>query len=44
MHYFSNLFWWSTLHVSGRSTVHHQESQHCIHSNRYLSYRLCWLW
>jgi len=19
------------------STVHHQESQHCIHSNRYLS-------
>ena len=25
------------LHVSDRSTVHHQESQHCIHSSRYLS-------
>ena len=25
------------LRVSGRSTVHHQESQHCINSNRYLS-------
>jgi hypothetical protein len=30
MHYFSNLFWCRTLHVSDRSTVHHQESQHCI--------------
>jgi len=26
MHYFSNLFWYRTLHVSDRSTVHHQES------------------
>jgi len=26
-----------TLHVSDRPTVHHQESQHCIHSNKYLS-------
>jgi hypothetical protein len=26
-----------TLYVSDRFTVHHQESQHCIHSNRYLS-------
>ena len=25
------------LHVSDKSTVHHQDSQHCIHSNRYLS-------
>jgi hypothetical protein len=43
MHYFSNLFWQRTQHVSDRSTVHHQESQHCIHSNRYLSCCLCWL-
>ena len=34
MHYFSNLFWYRVLHVSDRSTVHHQESQHCIHSNK----------
>jgi len=33
MHYFSNLFWYRILHVSDRSTVHHQEFQHCIHSN-----------
>ena len=26
MHYFSNLFWYKTLHVSDRFTVHHQES------------------
>jgi len=26
MHYFSNLFWYRTLHVSDRSTVQHQES------------------
>jgi hypothetical protein len=26
-----------------RSTVHHQESRHCVHSNRYLSCKLCWL-
>ena len=25
------------LRVSDISIVHHQESQHCIHSNRYLS-------
>ena len=25
MHYFSNLFWYRTLHVSDRFTVHHQE-------------------
>ena len=26
MHYFSNLFWYRTLHDSDRFTVHHQES------------------
>jgi len=26
MHYFSNLFWYITLHISERFTVHHQES------------------
>jgi hypothetical protein len=26
MHYFSKLFWYRTLHVSDRFTVHHQES------------------
>jgi hypothetical protein len=26
MHYFSNLFWYRTLHVSDRFTVHSQES------------------
>jgi hypothetical protein len=26
MHYFSNLFWYRTLHVSDRFTVHYQES------------------
>jgi len=26
MHYFSNLYWYRTLHVSDRFTVHHQES------------------
>ena len=26
MHCFSNLFWYGTLHVSDRFTVHHQES------------------
>ena len=26
MHYFSNLFWYRTLHVSDKFTVHHQES------------------
>jgi len=26
MHSFSNLFWYRTLHVSDRFTVHHQES------------------
>jgi len=25
MHYFSNLFWQKTLHVSDISTVHHQK-------------------
>jgi len=43
MHYFSTLFWYTTPHVSGRLTVHHQEPYYCIHSNRYLSYWLCWL-
>jgi hypothetical protein len=31
MHCYSSLFWQRTLHVSDRSTVHHRESQHCIH-------------
>jgi len=26
MHYFSNLFWYRTLHVSDMFIVHHQES------------------
>jgi len=26
MYYFSNLFWYRTLHASDRFTVHHQES------------------
>jgi len=26
MNYFSNLFWYRTLHVSDRFTAHHQES------------------
>ena len=26
-----------TPHISEGSTLHHQESQHCVHSNRYLS-------
>jgi hypothetical protein len=26
MHYWSNLFWYRTLHVSDRFTVRHQES------------------
>jgi hypothetical protein len=26
MHYFSNLFWYRTLHVSDRFAVHYQES------------------
>jgi len=44
MHYSSYLFWYTTLHVSDRSTVNHQESCYCtrIHSNWYLSYYLCW--
>jgi len=33
MHYFSTLFCWRTLHVSGRFTVHHQESWYCINRN-----------
>jgi hypothetical protein len=32
----SQIYFWWTLQVSDRSTVHHQESQHCIHSSRYL--------
>jgi len=34
---FLNFILIRTLHVSDRFTVHLQESQHCIHSNRYLS-------
>jgi hypothetical protein len=33
MHYFSTLFWYTTLHVSDGLTVHHQESWYCINSN-----------
>jgi hypothetical protein len=43
MHYFSTLFWYTTLRVSDRLTVHHEESWYCIHSNLYLPYYLCWL-
>jgi hypothetical protein len=43
MHYLSTLSWYTTLHVSGSLTVHHQESWYCIHSTWYLSYYLCWL-
>ena len=42
MHYFSNLFWYRTLHVSGRFTVHHQYSS-TVYTAQYLSYRLCWM-
>jgi hypothetical protein len=42
-HYFSTLLWWTALQVSDRFTVHHQQSQYCIHSNWYLSYWLRWL-
>jgi len=44
MHYFSPSLWCTTLHVSDRPTVYHQESWYCIHSNWYLSYYLCWLY
>ena len=39
------LFWYRTLHGSDRFTVRHQESSTVprIHSNRYMSYRLCCL-
>jgi len=37
MQYFSTLFWYTTLHVSDRLIVHHQESWYCIHSSWYLS-------
>ena len=30
MHYFSTLFWYTTVHVSNRPTVHHQESWYSI--------------
>ena len=40
LHYFSNLFWWRTLHVSDRFTVHHQESQHCTISEIYFGTEL----
>jgi len=43
MHYFSTLFWYTTLYVSDRLTVHHQGFGYCIHSKWYLSYSLCWL-
>ena len=43
MHYFSTLFFCTTLHVSNRLTVQYQESWYCIHSNWYLSYYLFWL-
>jgi len=35
-HYFSNLFWYWTLRVSDRSTVHHQEPQHWTHSKVFI--------
>jgi hypothetical protein len=37
MHYFSHLFWYIILRVSNRSTAHHRETQHFIHSNSYFS-------
>jgi uncharacterized membrane protein len=42
---FSNLFWNRTLYVSDIFSVHHQERNTvhiAIHSNRYMSYGLCW--
>jgi len=33
MHYFSTLFWYTSLHVSDRLTVHHQGPWYYIHSN-----------
>jgi len=40
MHYFSNLFWYRTLHVSDRFSVHHQESStvHTAISIRHTGY------
>jgi len=32
MHYFTNLFWQRTLHVSDRSTVHHQEYLNTVYT------------
>jgi len=43
LHYFSTLFWYTTLHVSDRFTVRHQMSWYYMDSNWYLSYWLCWL-
>ena len=37
--YFGN----GTLHISDSFSVHHQESSTIHNSNRYMSYRLCWL-
>jgi len=34
---FHNFILVKNLHVTDRLTVHHQESQHCVHSNRSLS-------
>ena len=45
MHYFSNLFWYRTLHVSDRFTAHHQESSTVYTANgiRHASYIDCLL-
>ena len=39
MHYFTNLFWHETLHVSDSSSVHHQEFIHWYNQQWYVSYR-----
>jgi len=52
VHYFSNLFWYSVVHISDRFTVHHQESStvytatdicHTVHADCLLA-RSGWNW
>jgi len=33
----SQIYFGQELYMFQTDSVHHQESQHCIHSNRYLS-------
>jgi hypothetical protein len=47
MHYFSNLFWYRTFTCFGQVYCPSSGVWYCIHSNRYLSYRVAgsgWNW